>query len=152
LQLLWPNDLGISHGEMMSVMTIGAFEKRAAMWPVANRIVLIMALVMAAHAHRVWANDDAFAVTDRAGYAAQYTLPDGTLPVLCQPGGQRHHAHQYACDFCLIAGAASVPDMADDFFAMAGASPVQRSNLAPLHAGRKLYRIYAALRAPPMRG
>jgi len=65
------------------------------------RVLLVAAVVMSAFAHRA-------AVAEPTSLElAQYVLPDGTFPDLCDPGGDgAGHAHAF-CDFCLIAGASA---------------------------------------------
>lgn len=71
----------------------------------AMRLALIVALVAAAFAHRP-AGPAPSGMS--AFQLAQYTLPDGTLPVFCLPGEDRA-ASGAVCEFCLIAGGAMPP-------------------------------------------
>ena len=66
------------------------------------RVLLVAAMVMSAFAHR------AAVAEPTAIELAQYVLPDGTVPDLCDPvsGGDAGHVH-VVCDFCLIAGSAA---------------------------------------------
>jgi len=69
------------------------------------RLALVLALVMAAFAHRT-------AAPTQTGMSAlemaQYVLPDGTLPVLCLPGQDGGVSGNF-CEFCLIAAGAAPP-------------------------------------------
>lgn len=69
------------------------------------RLALVLALVMAAFAHRPAAPTP---TGMSALEMAQYVLPDGTLPVLCLPG-QGGQVSGSFCEFCLIAGGAAPP-------------------------------------------
>lgn len=68
------------------------------------RLMLIVALVLAAFAH----SPATSAAIEKAQYAAAYTLPDGTTPILCDPTGDDDHAGFKQCAFCLIASSASL--------------------------------------------
>ena len=71
---------------------------------IAARLALVAVLVMAAFAHRA-APPTPSGMT--LAEIAQYVLPDGSLPVLCLPGEDGHVTVSH-CEFCLIAGAASL--------------------------------------------
>ena len=72
------------------------------------RLALIVVLAMAAFAHRpAGATAGGMSLVEMA----RYVLPDGSLPVLCLPGGDAPFSSQH-CDFCLIAGAAAAPEPA----------------------------------------
>jgi len=67
------------------------------------RVLLMAAIVLAAFAHRP-------AVSAPTPLElAQYVLPDGTWPDLCdaQEDGAPSHSHHAFCDFCVIAGASA---------------------------------------------
>lgn len=66
------------------------------------RVLLVAAVALSAFAHR------AAVAEPTALELAQYVLPDGTFPDLCDPvtGGGAGHFH-VVCDFCLIAGSAA---------------------------------------------
>jgi hypothetical protein len=77
------------------------------------RILCVLALVMAAFAHRPVIGSAA----DTSDLAA-YAFPDGTLPVVCvgaadSPGEK--HASGTACEFCRIYGAVLMPAPPDDY-------------------------------------
>ena len=86
-------------------MTAKRRQKGSTTAALAGRLALVAVLVMAAFAHR-----PAAPATGGMSLAelAQYVLPDGTLPDLCLPGGERHGASGH-CEFCLIAGGAAPP-------------------------------------------
>lgn len=67
----------------------------------------MLALVMAAFAHRAPA-----ASADAPAPAAVHVLPGGAIAVICFGAGGDGGGHRLvkACDFCLIAGAAGLPD------------------------------------------
>ncbi len=66
------------------------------------RVLLVAAVALSAFAHR------AAVAGPSALELAQYALPDGSLPDICNPGGGGGAGHVHAfCDFCLIAGASA---------------------------------------------
>ncbi|WP_370322538.1 hypothetical protein [Oricola sp.] len=81
---------------------ISVFARKARASAVWLRVLLVAAMVMSAFAHR------AAVAEPTAIELAQYVLPDGTVPDLCDPvsGGDAGHVH-VVCDFCLIAGSAA---------------------------------------------
>lgn len=81
--------------------------KRTAVPALWLRVLLVAAVVMSAFAHRA-------AVSEPSPLElAQYVLPDGTLPDICdtEGGTGSDHAHP-VCDFCLIAGSSAPADPA----------------------------------------
>jgi len=77
------------------------FARKAPASAVWLRVLLVAAVVMSAFAHR------AAVAEPTALELAQYVLPDGTFPDLCDPGSDgAGHVHDF-CDFCLIAGASA---------------------------------------------
>jgi hypothetical protein len=66
------------------------------------RVLLVAAVVMSAFAHRA-------AVAEPTPLElAQYVLPDGSLPDICNSGSGDGAGHVHViCDFCLIAGSAA---------------------------------------------
>lgn len=120
---------------------------------VAARLVLVLALVFASFAHTAYAqNNIAPAGFDERAYAAQFTLPDGTLPILCNKNGNgdTHHASAMPCEFC------SLSDNTD--FTPINASPqkilyranwcVNFTSQGDLVAGA-IHGLHGASRAPP---
>jgi hypothetical protein len=89
-----------------------------------------------------------------ASEIAAYTLPDGTIPILCLPGqgdGEKHHTHSFGngCEACRIASSVLLPTPADvigQTIAVAADKP-----LPPLRktAFAQLLRPNASPRAPP---
>lgn len=75
--------------------------------PLALRLLCVLALVMAAFAHR-----PAAASADAPAPAAVQMLPGGAVAVICFGADGNGGGHRFvkACDFCLIAGAAGLPD------------------------------------------
>lgn len=77
------------------------------------RIMCALALVFAAFAHRPVQPD----FPDDFGIAA-YTLPDGTIPVICLtgPDGKPNgNAGGSRCEFCRIASATALPEPPVEF-------------------------------------
>ncbi|MCD2175550.1 hypothetical protein [Rhizobium sp. C4] len=78
------------------------------------RVMLIVALTMIGFAHKPV---EAAALPASVQYAA-YTLPDGTLPVLCvtvtgdedMSGSAKGAMHSYGCDACRLAASILVPE------------------------------------------
>ncbi|KPB02587.1 hypothetical protein [Ahrensia marina] len=73
------------------------------------KLLLVAALVLASFAHTAYSRE----ITAPSGYdirafSAQFVLPDGTLPVLCDQSGDgnSHHNSAVPCEFCLIAATA----------------------------------------------
>lgn len=86
---------------MIAGNSIGCHDARA----VAARLALVVALVLAAFAHR----PAALTPTGMTALQiARYVLPDGSLPVLCLPGRDNGVAGSF-CEFCLVAGNAAPP-------------------------------------------
>ena len=66
------------------------------------RALLVAAVVMSAFAHR------AAVAAPTPLDLAQYVLPDGSLPEICDTSGEGGTGHLHpACEFCLIAGASA---------------------------------------------
>ncbi|MGB7433295.1 MAG: hypothetical protein WA921_12595 [Ahrensia sp.] len=66
--------------------------------------MLVAALVLAAFAH----SPATTTAIEKAQFAAAYTLPDGSLPVLCDPNGNDENAGFDRCAFCIIATGAAL--------------------------------------------
>lgn len=73
------------------------------------KLLLVAALVLASFAHTAYSRE----IMTPSGYdirafSAQFVLPDGTLPVLCDQSGDGnpHHNSAVPCEFCLIAATA----------------------------------------------
>lgn len=70
------------------------------------RAMLLVSLVLSAFAHTAAplhaATPDGY---DARAYAAQFTLPDGTLSILCDRNGgsSPHHPGAMPCEFCSLA-------------------------------------------------
>lgn len=66
------------------------------------RVLLVAAVVLSAFAHRAAINGPT------PFELAQYALPDGSIPDICNSGSGDGSGHVHAiCDFCLIAGSAA---------------------------------------------
>ena len=120
----------------------------------AFRMVLLGALVLAAFAHQVHPHSGNTPVgIDSRAYAAQYTLPDGTLPVLCEKSGHSgtHPMGAMPCEFCSLVEKASLctPEQARDKagFGFAVDNRLMSHNVMvmALQPG-----LHGASRAPPM--
>ncbi len=72
------------------------------------RALCALALVFAAFAHRP------LQFTDSAGFnVAAYTLPDGTVPVICQFGSEANGSKPDSvggCEFCRLSASVVLPD------------------------------------------
>lgn len=118
---------------------------------IAIKLIMLCALVLSAFAHRAMPVQNNLAEIDMRAYAAQFTLPDGTLPVLCLQGQSNSPQRSVPCDFCLIASNTLLGEPQLDL-----ATTVQMVSLIALlpHKGentqQQLYRLYAPLRAPPL--
>lgn len=114
-------------------------------------MVLLCALVMSAFAHQASPAVAQPTGIDMRAYAAQYTLPDGTLPVLCdwQSGDSQNSTS--LCEFCLIAASAHLtPIEASVFAAYQTVSIATGKRPDPAMGSRHLYRLNAPLRGPPL--
>ncbi|MEM8541424.1 MAG: hypothetical protein AAGF25_10765, partial [Pseudomonadota bacterium] len=72
----------------------------------AARAMLVVSLVLAAFAHTVHTHQVNTPIGfDQRAYAAQFTLPDGTLPIICDKTGSggSHHPSTMPCEFCSLA-------------------------------------------------
>ena len=79
------------------------------------RIMCVVALTLVAFAHRP------VALPETSGFdLAAYTLPDGSVPVLCitdDGDGSSGHAGSGSCEFCRIATSIVLPAPSGDFVA-----------------------------------
>ncbi|MEM0900057.1 MAG: hypothetical protein AAGI92_08930 [Pseudomonadota bacterium] len=66
----------------------------------------IFAFLAIAFAHDPLAADPWEVALDKAQFAAQYALPDGTVPDRCSDLHGNHQDHlMFACEHCLVSGA-----------------------------------------------
>ena len=82
----------------------------------AGRLVLIASIVLAAFAHTSTSFTLALpAGIDARAYAAQYVLPDGTLPIPCDKSGSggTHHSGAIPCEFCSLVENAALANPAE---------------------------------------
>ncbi|MEM9575333.1 MAG: hypothetical protein AAF870_08905 [Pseudomonadota bacterium] len=127
--------------------------KKANFASLAARAVLLVSLVLASFAHTVHAHPVNTPVGfDQRAYAAQFTLPDGTLPIICDKTGNggTHHPSTIPCEFCSLAdntvllspfSQKCLRDCADDL-----SNPLSYSTLV---FAKPLMGLHGASRAPP---
>ena len=120
----------------------------------AARVVLLASLVLAAFAHTALplhvTTPDGF---DERAYAAQYTLPDGTLPVICDRTGRggTHHPTAMPCEFCSLAdSAAFLPPLSSKAIGACDTGLENSRTLKTLAFAKTLLGLHGASRAPPV--
>ncbi|MEM5500152.1 hypothetical protein WNY59_00970 [Ahrensia kielensis] len=118
------------------------------------KLLLVAALILASFAHTAFSRETvAPSGYDARAFSAQFVLPDGTLPVLCEQSGDGtpHHSSPVPCEFCSIAGAAlSIGSLADSvFYRFATALEIKMPE-ATDNLFRPLYRTFAQSQAPPI--
>ena len=118
-------------------------------WQLAVRMLCALALVFVAFAHQ-----PVIAASNNQIDLAAYTLPDGTVPVLCLPGSDgdtekgKHHADK-DCEACRISASVHLPAPPQ---VIAIHLPVAVNEVLPIRAEafyRQLFPPNAAPRAPP---
>lgn len=119
----------------------------------AARIVLLASLVFAAFAHTAPAlqitTPDGF---DERAYAAQFTLPDGTLPIICDRTGNggTHHPSTMPCEFCSLAdNVAFVPSLTAKSERTCALDLENQIAVKSLARAKSLLGLHGASRAPP---
>jgi len=115
------------------------------------RIMLVMAVIATAFAHSANTQAPTQNSTYSVDYAALYMLPDGTVASVCQSGDPNQSAAWSECEFCLISGSAGLPETRATGCAHPGIAAFAYHANGSQNAERKLYRLYAATRAPPRR-
>ncbi len=83
-----------------------AYGRKIGLEKIGMRVVLLASLVLAAFAHTAPSQNIALPDgIDARAYAAKYTLPDGTLPIVCDRTGKGGTQHPGAtpCEFCSLA-------------------------------------------------
>ena len=115
------------------------------------RMICALALLLVGFAHKPPALDYH---SIPASELAQYTLPDGTLPILCLPsedGQAKHDGHDFGsgCEACRLTASVVLPAPAD----MAGVAIVRVSErISPVRSEafyRQLFPPNTAPRGPP---
>lgn len=118
-----------------------------------TRIVLLLSLILAAFAHTVPSQQIKTPIgIDHRAYAAQFTLPDGTLPIICERigDGGTHHPYAMPCEFCTLADNAVFLPAFSNKFALDCGSGLEDLQLArPLTLTKNLHGLHGASRAPP---
>ena len=119
----------------------------------AAHAVLLASLVLAAFAHTVHTHGVTTpAGFDQRAYAAQFTLPDGTLPIICDKTGNggTHHPSTMPCEFCSLADNTVLLSPFSQKFLRACAegvsNPLSKSTLV---FAKPLMGLHGASRAPP---
>lgn len=119
----------------------------------AARIVLLASLVLAAFAHTTHTHEITTpAGFDQRAYAAQFTLPDGTLPIICDKTGNggRHHPTAVPCEFCSLAdNTALISPFSQKFIRVCTEGVSNPLSKTTLVFAKPLMGLHGASRAPP---
>ena len=126
-------------------------------WRMAVHVLCMVALVAIGFAHKV---PEAVAAPQTSVDFSAYTLPDGSLPVLCiseqstftfdDHGKQHDHAGQSGCDACRISASILLPAPADTGGVRAEASLDIAGPSAEAPIILRLFPPNTAPRAPPL--
>lgn len=123
------------------------------LFKLAARAVLLVSLVLAAFAHTALPLQIATpAGFDERAYAAQYTLPDGTLPIICDRSGRggTHHPSAMPCEFCSLAdSAALIPPFSSKIIGVCDTGLENPLAASSLILAKTLLGLHGASRAPP---
>lgn len=118
------------------------------------RLMLIAALILASFAHTAFSRGlEIPAGYDSRAFSAQFVLPDGTLPVLCDQSGGGNPLHNSAvpCEFCSIANTA-LPVHPQTLSVVCHFKHVAHIVVSDISSGyaRPLYRTLSQSQAPPV--
>ena len=120
-----------------------------AIWRLATSALCAIALVFAAYAHRAAPSNYPSDID-----LAQYTLPDGTIPIICLTGPDGEPlgsgGQGGGCEFCRIAASIALPDAPADFVSCAISPRLDFGLPADDIPVRQAFSINAPPRGPPI--
>ncbi len=130
----------------------GSFSNRRLI-ELASRVMLLASLILAAFAHTAHplqiTTPNGF---DERAYAAQYSLPDGTLPIICDRSGDggTHHPTAMPCEFCSLADNSHlIAPFSATLVAMCGSGLENQLASKSIYLAKTLHGLHGASRAPP---
>lgn len=118
----------------------------------ATRTMLLASLILAAFAHTAPLQITTPIGFDERAYAAQFTLPDGSLPIICDRSGDggTHHPAAMPCEFCSLAdNTALIAPFSEKLLAICGAALENKLPPKSTYLARTLHGLHSASRAPP---